>query len=116
MTGNSPSEECSVLSSRGQHPAYAVRDHSGAARDVPPGEAQDAVTGNGEPPVTVAIRLERAPSAVGRAAIHLDDESGVRPQEVDHVLEQRDVHFRLGKVALAAEREESLLEIVACRR
>jgi hypothetical protein len=50
-----------------------------------------------------------------RTPVDLDDEPCLRPEGVDDVIEQRNVHLRLRKVVAAAEREESLLEVVAGR-
>ena len=46
------------LKPRGEQAADAVGDHGGAASDVPPGEAQDAVAGDRKAAVPVAIGLE----------------------------------------------------------
>jgi hypothetical protein len=73
------------------------------------------IPGDGEATVPVPISLEGAAGAVGRASVGFDDQPGVAPEEVHDVLEQRNVHLRLGKAVAAAEREEPLLEVVAGR-
>src|SRR6266550_8183540 len=91
----------------------SIGDHSRPPRHVPPGEAQDAVAGDGQTAVPVAVGLERLAGAVACAPIDLDDQVDVPPKEVHYVVEQRDVHFRLGKVAAAAERQETLLQLAS---
>ena len=47
--------------------------------------------------------------------IDLNDQAGVPPEEIHDVVEERYVHFWLGKAVSAAEREESLLELAPGR-
>jgi len=47
------------------------------------------------------------------AAVSFNDEMRVRPEEVHDVVEQPDVHIRLGKAMPPTELQESLLELAA---
>src|SRR4051812_28542888 len=82
-------------------------------RDVQPGEAKDPVSGHRQVTISVAVSLERSPRPVARMTVDLHDEAVFTPEEIDHVVEQRHVHLRLGNSVLAAERQESLLERAA---
>jgi hypothetical protein len=65
-----------------------------------------------EPPIAVTVRLKAAASRESRDR-RAHDQSSVGPEKVHQVVEKRDIHLRLGKVVLAADREEPFLEVVS---
>ena len=104
MAGKSPSTEESL---------DAVGDYAGTAHHIPPGEPDDEVAGDGQPPVSIPVFLEGPAGPVRGTAVRLHDQPGIPPEEIHHVVEQRDVYLRLGKAVLPANGEKPLLEVVA---
>lgn len=98
----------------GEHSPDAVGDHRGPTRHVEPGESQHPIAGDGQAAITVSVGLKGAAGAVSGATVDLHDQSRFGPEEVHDVVDQRNVHIRLGKAVTATEGEESLLEVVAC--
>ena len=81
--------------------------------DVPPSEPQDRVSRDRQAAIPIPVGLEGPPGAMCRASVDLDDQAGLRPEEVDDVVEQRSVYLRLGKVVAATEDQEPLLKFAA---
>lgn len=50
---------------------------------------------------------------MARVPVNLDDEPRITPEKVDDVIEERDVHFWLGKVVRATESQEAFLQFAA---
>jgi hypothetical protein len=107
MTGNSPSGGIR------QQPLHSIRNDRGSAGDVEPGEPEHHVAGDGEAAITVAVGLEGDSGAVRGATVDLNDQPSVRPEEIHDVVEQLNVHLRLGKADALTESEEALFELTS---
>ena len=86
----------------GQDTAQAMGGDGGAARDVPPSEAEGDEALCGQKRVAVAVVLKRAPGAVASMPVDLDDELRPRPEKVHGQVVQRGVYKRLGKAVFPA--------------
>jgi hypothetical protein len=102
-----------ATSRRVQQAPDAVRDDCMPPSDVPPSESQDRVSRDRQAAIPIPVGLEGSPGSMCRASVDLDDQAGLRPEEVDDVVEQRSVYLRLGKAVAATEHQEPLLELAA---
>jgi hypothetical protein len=98
---------------RVQQAPHAVGNDRMPPSDVPPSEPQDRVALHCQASIAIPVGLERSPGAMCGASVDLNNQAGLRPEEVDDVVEQWSVYLRLGKAVAATKHQEPLLELAA---